>query len=236
MESLPQLFQLLPIFLLRGAFAVVCGGMVGMERERRGKPAGFRTNILICLGAALYMMMSTLVAEKVLGKAPADPGRIAAQVVSGIGFLGAGTILRERGSVTGLTSAATIWVVAAIGLFIGAGYTITAFVFSGLVVLTLTGLRGLEPKLLGHCDFRSLEIHYRRAGPVAALLDEIFLEHEVDPRQYRIEQTDEEVRLRVGYCERHPAHSRFLSELWAVGEVVRVIHPKPEENSWPPSN
>jgi putative Mg2+ transporter-C (MgtC) family protein len=224
METWSQLVELLPPFLLRGAFAVVCGGMIGLERERRGKPAGFRTNILICLGAALYMMMSTLVAQEVLGRAPADPGRIAAQVVTGIGFLGAGTILRERGSVTGLTSAATIWVVAAIGLFIGAGYTISAFIFSGLVVLTLTGLKGIEPKLLGRCEFRTLEIHYRRTGPVAALLNEMFLENEVDPDQYSIEQTEHEVRLRVRYCERHPPHARFLSDLWTVGEVDRVIH------------
>lgn len=236
METVTELMEVLPTFLLRGAFAVVCGGMIGMERERRGKPAGFRTNILICLGAALYMMMSDLVAVRVLGQTPADPGRIAAQVVTGIGFLGAGTILRERGSVTGLTSAATIWVVAAIGLFIGAGYVVSALIFSGLVVLTLTGLKQLEPKLLGACEFRSLEIVYRRKGPVAALLDEIFLEHEIDPQYYRIQQLEDEIRLQVRYCERHPSHSRFVSELWTVGEVVRVVHPKPGEDSWPPSN
>jgi putative Mg2+ transporter-C (MgtC) family protein len=236
MENWSKLLEVLPTFILRGGFAVVCGGIIGMERERAGKPAGFRTNILICLGAALYMMMSDIVAVKFLGRAPADPGRIAAQVVSGIGFLGAGTILRERGSVTGLTSAATIWVVAAIGLFIGVGYTISALVFSGLVVLTLTGLKALEPRILGHCEYRTLEIHYRRTGAVIGRLDEIVLAYEVDPTQYSIEQTEDEVVLKVRYCIRHPEHSSILSELWSVGEVLKVTHLDQDKDPWLPSS
>jgi hypothetical protein len=97
--------------------AIIAGGAVGFERELRGKPAGLRTNILICLGSALLMDLSVRIADDYNG----DPGRIAAQVVTGIGFLGAGTILHTRGTITGLTSAATIWVVAAIGLTAGAG-------------------------------------------------------------------------------------------------------------------
>ena len=97
--------------------AVIAGGGIGLEREFARKPAGLRTNILICLGATLLMDLSIGITSGNAG----DPGRIAAQVVTGVGFLGAGTILHTRGTITGLTSAATIWVVAAIGLTVGAG-------------------------------------------------------------------------------------------------------------------
>ncbi len=115
--------------------AVVLGGAIGLERELRGKAAGLRTNILICLGSALFTHLSIHMAG------PAgDPARIAAQVVTGIGFLGAGTILHTRGAIAGLTSAATIWLVAAVGVAIGAGAVYEA---AGATLLTLLVLRGL---------------------------------------------------------------------------------------------
>ena len=106
-------------YSLRLGVALLIGTVVGLEREVQGKPAGLRTNILMCLGACLIMMISMEVA-RLAGK-PADPGRIAAQVVTGVGFLCAGTIMRSRFSVTGLTTAATIWVLSALGLAAGAG-------------------------------------------------------------------------------------------------------------------
>ena len=115
--------------------AVLLGGAIGLERELRGKAAGLRTNILICLGATLFTHLSLHV-DAVRG----DPARIAAQVVVGVGFLGAGTILHGRGSVTGLTSAATIWLVAAIGMAVGAG---AVFEASGATLLVLIVLRAL---------------------------------------------------------------------------------------------
>src|SRR5690606_28853665 len=100
--------------------AALLGGLIGLEREISDKPAGLRTNLLICVGATLLMELSIDVAALPGGGFRSDPARIAAQVVSGIGFIGAGTILQARGSVTGLTTAATIWVVAAIGMAVGA--------------------------------------------------------------------------------------------------------------------
>ena len=107
--------------LVKLSLAVLLGGIIGFEREIAGKPAGLRTNILICIGAALLMDVSTRIGI-VDGRRVGDPARIAAQIVSGVGFLGAGTIMQSQGVVTGLTSAATIWVVAAIGMTVGAGY------------------------------------------------------------------------------------------------------------------
>ena len=122
--------------------AVICGGMIGLERELKGKSAGLRTNILICMGATIYMMVSDLV-PRMYGL-PADPGRIAAQVVSGIGFIGAGSIIRSGATVAGLTTAALIWIAAALGLVIGIGYPLLAIIFSLIVLLILIGLGKIE--------------------------------------------------------------------------------------------
>jgi uncharacterized membrane protein YhiD involved in acid resistance len=124
--------------------AVLVGGGIGLERELKGKPAGLRTNILICVGSALLMDLGMGIGESHGG----DPSRIAAQVVTGIGFLGAGTILHTRGQITGLTSAATIWVVAAIGLTIGAGYFIEALGSTVAVMIVLIGLGWVESRFL----------------------------------------------------------------------------------------
>ena len=97
--------------------AVMAGAVIGFERELNDKPAGFRTNILICLGAALFTILSIEIA----GDTKADSARIAAQIVTGVGFLGAGTIVHFKGNVIGLTTAATIWAVASIGMALGAG-------------------------------------------------------------------------------------------------------------------
>jgi uncharacterized membrane protein YhiD involved in acid resistance len=130
--------------------AILIGGGIGLERELKNKPAGLRTNILICLGSALLMDLSMGIAATHGG----DPGRIAAQVVTGIGFLGAGTILHTRGQITGLTSAATIWVVAALGLTVGAGYYIEALGSTVTVMIVLIGLGWAEKKYLPHDDDR----------------------------------------------------------------------------------
>src|SRR3954469_5595569 len=115
--------------------AIILGGAIGLERELKGKPAGLRTNILICMGAALLTDVSIIIGLTATGQRVGDPARLAAQIVSGVGFLGAGTIMQGSGMVTGLTSAATIWVVAAIGIAIGAGEYVGATGATALVAL-----------------------------------------------------------------------------------------------------
>lgn len=128
--------------------AVIAGGAIGFERQIAGKAAGLRTNILICVGSALLMDLSIHIGE-VWGLGPVgDPARLAAQVVTGIGFIGAGTIMQARGAITGLTSAATIWVVAAIGLAAGAGFFVEALGTTATVMLVLAGLGRLEHGML----------------------------------------------------------------------------------------
>lgn len=146
--SEPAEFAAAGHFFARLGVALVCGAVVGMEREYRGKAAGLRTNVLICMGACLFTMVS-LLSAKLFGGPNVDPGRIAAQIVSGIGFLGAGAILRSGFSVQGLTTAATIWFVAGIGMVIGIGFPLLGLGASVAALFVLVGLQGIDRLIPG---------------------------------------------------------------------------------------
>jgi putative Mg2+ transporter-C (MgtC) family protein len=152
---------------LKLAIAMICGLIVGLERSYRGKPAGIRTNILISMGSCLFMIVSQYVAEsaRAEGFATPDPARIAAQVVTGIGFLGAGTILRNRGLITGLTSAASVWVVAAIGLSVGAGLIKVSIFLSVFIVAIMEFFRIVVKRIrLERFHYGTLEVILKKDG------------------------------------------------------------------------
>ena len=130
--------------LLRLALAGVLGGLIGLERELRERGAGLRTHLLVAVGAALF----TIAGAYGFGGVRVDPTRVAAQIVTGVGFLGAGAIIRQGFSVRGLTTAATLWVVAAVGLAAGAGYYSGAVITTALVLLALWPLRILAFRIL----------------------------------------------------------------------------------------
>jgi putative Mg2+ transporter-C (MgtC) family protein len=135
----------LPDDLISVLLAVVFGGAIGLEREVSGKAAGLRTNVLICLGAAVFTLIS-----KQMGTQHGDSfTRIAAQVVTGVGFLGAGAIIQDRGGVHGLTTAALIWLVASIGMACGAGFHALAVISTFIAIVVLIGLGQLEKPLAG---------------------------------------------------------------------------------------
>ena len=121
--------------------AVLLSGIIGFEREHSHRPAGFRTHILVAVGSALIMLTSVYIAEKYKGQMNVDITRMSGQVVSGIGFLGAGTILREGFSVKGLTTAASLWAVSCIGIAIGAGFVAGAVVATFVIYMTLNSLK-----------------------------------------------------------------------------------------------
>lgn len=133
-------FQVLARLLL----ATILGGFIGFERESRGRAAGLRTHILVCIGSTLIMLTSMHIFEMYRGVASVDPSRIAAQVVAGIGFLGAGTILRAGATVKGLTTAASLWAVAGIGLAVGCGFYFASLVTTFLVFVTLVVFSKME--------------------------------------------------------------------------------------------
>lgn len=133
---------------LRLVLALALGGLIGLERELGGHSAGFRTHILVCVGSAAIVLLSMYGFSEFAAdpNVRLDPSRLAAQVVSGIGFLGAGTILRTGITVSGLTTAASLWVVAAIGLTVGAGFYYGAAILTLLVVVSLFVLNKFEKK------------------------------------------------------------------------------------------
>jgi putative Mg2+ transporter-C (MgtC) family protein len=183
--------------------AVVLGGTIGLEREIRGKAAGLRTNILICVGAALFTRLSIEIAG-----GNGDPARIAAQIVTGVGFIGAGTILHSRGQVSGLTSAATIWLVAAIGVAVGAGALLEATGTTLVVFLVLAVLGWLEERL-------------RRYGGVT----HVTLELEDDPgRLADIERIVQQVGLTIEELRTEHREGRVLVRLALSGP--RRLHEK----------
>ena len=138
--------------LIRLLLATLLGGLIGLERELHGRPAGFRTHLMVALGAALYMGVSIHFYQEYGGMSGnlavrVDPGRVAAQIVVGIGFLGAGAIIRENASVRGLTTAACLWVAAAIGTACGAGMLMIAVVVTAISLVSLLVLKRIEEGL-----------------------------------------------------------------------------------------
>ena len=127
---------------IRLLFAVFIGGLIGIERELHYKAAGFRTMMLICVGAALFTMFSIRIGG------PNDPARIAAQIVTGVGFIGAGVILHEKGEVRGITTAASIWAAAALGIGIGAGYLFFAGIATALLLFVAAALPWFERRIV----------------------------------------------------------------------------------------
>jgi len=199
--------------------AMLCGGAIGFERELSRKSAGLRTNVLICMGAALYMIVS----RHIGGGAPyTDPARLAAQVVTGIGFLGAGVILQSRGSITGLTTAATIFIVGAVGITIGEGMFGIAALSTTLIIIVLVVLRRVERAVIR----RQRMFHYSLKTPDPAeclekLLDLLEREnlHLEDFEVKDLAEHEHQVRLSV--IASLDGNRRLLRGLRQVGSQLR---------------
>jgi len=135
--------------ILRLILSVFLSGFIGLERQLHRRTAGLRTHILVCLGSCLIMLTSLYVFDIYKNSVPLDPARIAAGVITGIGFLGAGTIMRDRERVRGLTTAASLWVVAGIGLAVGCGFWKAAVFTAALALMVLFFLRYIETMMFG---------------------------------------------------------------------------------------
>jgi putative Mg2+ transporter-C (MgtC) family protein len=142
--------------IVRLAVAAILGGVIGLERELRHKPAGLRTNMFICFGSAMFTILSDQLAQGFGG----DHTRVAAQIIPGIGFIGAGAILHARGSVTGLTTAATLFVAAGVGMAAGGGLYVTAVFATGVILIALAVLGQLERRL----SLKSMRFTYEVTG------------------------------------------------------------------------
>lgn len=153
---------------MRLLLSCILGGCIGYERESHHKAAGLRTHILVSVGSCLIMVLSIKIYSSVEGLTNADPARLAAQVVSGIGFLGAGSIIKDGPTVKGLTTAASLWVVAGVGLAVGSGYYMGALMTTGLIFLTLAILSRVEDK-----DYQSLAYLFVTATDTPGQIGEI---------------------------------------------------------------
>ena len=206
--------------VLRLAVAAVLGGAIGVERELRDREAGIRTHLLVSLGSALFTIVSAYGFHEFLTSGAsvvrADPTRIAAQIVTGIGFLGAGAIIREGLSVRGLTTAATLWVVAAIGMACGAGWYWAALVTALLTILALGPLRIAAYKTMERIkpEENRLIVELREGQPVGPFLAQL------DDLQHF--ELTEELDRRVLHLELQHVDEQLVSKLSDLDYVIGV--------------
>lgn len=205
--------------------AMILGGMIGFDREKKMKSAGIKTNILICLGATLYTAISFINLMHAPAGSPADPNRISAQIVSGIGFLGAGAILQGRGRILGLTTAATIWVVAAIGVTIGSGFPIIAAIFSITILMVLKLLRPLYSFIESEKDYKSYHVEILSRGAVKKGVKQIILNEisSINEMSEEILNSTSGERIYNVYITIHPRRmSELVRDLRSVLQVEKV--------------
>ena len=199
--------------------ALLCGIMIGTERERKVKPAGLRTMILIASGSALFTVISSLMAD-----ASGDKGRIAAQIVTGIGFLGAGVIMHDSVRIRGLTTAAMIWVMAAIGMLCGAGYGGGAILFTATLSLFLYLVAQVENRYLGPCYQTQVTLVFDDTGGKAGIkIDGILEDYKI--MKSSIHKTVSEnslTEMTLSYCNAHKYHKAFLIQFAEMAEIKSI--------------
>lgn len=214
--------------LARLGLAALLGAVVGLEREAHGQPAGIRTHALVSTGAALFTLVGAYGFRTGFGHASIDPTRVAAQIVSGIGFIGAGAIVRDGGSVRGITTAAALWATAGLGMACGAGELSIAISALLVVIATLFGLRIAREHgpvtFLRHTQ--TVDITYRRGygtlAPIIAAIEGVgaSLQH------LAIEDGDADRRVHLVVRARHHDHLRTrLSALAELPEVTEITYP-----------
>lgn len=199
--------------------AVVCGGAIGFERELSRKPAGLRTNVLICVGAALFMIVS----RHIGGGAPyTDPARLVAQVVTGIGFIGAGVILQARGSISGLTTAATIFIVSAVGITIGEGMFTIALMATVLIIVVLVLLRRVERSLVRRRRLFHYLLKTTDAPQALARLFDLLESEGLRMDDFSVKDLDEgHHELRFAVVTSLKENSRLMGLLPSIGTKVQ---------------
>ncbi len=173
--------------VLKLLLALVLGGLIGLEREYRDKAAGFRTIIFICVGAALYTIFSSIIAGD------KDPGRVAANVVTGVGFLGAGVLLRDGGRVIGLTTAAIIWLTAAIGMGVGVGQYALAIFAAAIMMVVLWFFPYIEIMIDRVREERCYEMSFAFDMQKFRQVDALFSTHHLRVKNHKQEKTGAEL-------------------------------------------
>ncbi|MCY6370037.1 MgtC/SapB family protein [Clostridium ganghwense] len=222
--------------VIRLALAIIVGGLIGYEREFKNRPAGFRTHILVCVGAAIISMIQVHMIEdttKLIMQNPqlanalkADIGRIGAQVVTGVGFLGAGTIIHEKGSVKGLTTAATIWVVACIGLAVGMGYYALSIFGTIGVYGVLASLKKFEGKIFHKKNMVKIEIEYYNKKDLVDRVSKYFESKSIKVKNIEFSLEEEEIEEEIeeeSICLRKSLYTILVPIYVKPGKIVQDL-------------
>lgn len=205
--------------------SMVLGAVIGYERKRKGQIAGVRTFSLIAMGATLAMILSIYVPQEYLGLKNGDPGRIAAQVVSGIGFLGAGAIIQMKGSVRGLTTAAGIWMTAIIGMAVGVGMYWSSIIATVLILVILVAFEYYEHRANLGQENRAVKIVVRGIVQDIRPYEKVFSEHKVHLSTYFIDYDYEHSVTNLSFIILSPSHRNYLpmfADLRAAGDTVSL--------------
>ncbi|MBI4462583.1 MAG: MgtC/SapB family protein [Acidobacteria bacterium] len=223
------IMDLTPTIVLKLALAAALGGLVGLERELRGKPAGLRTNMFICVGSALFTILSEALAARVGG----DATRIASQLIPGIGFIGAGSIIRARGSVMGLTTAATIFVMASIGMAVGGGMFWTGVFMAVLILLALSVLGWLERRMHLKTELRIYRVLGQTAEGVLNPLSQVARARDLALHNLTCRRRDDLYEVEFELDAATNVHQGLFQELNALNvrcEIVQLPYGEREES------
>ena len=201
--------------------AMLLGALVGFERKRKGQTAGVRTFSLICMGACLAMVLSIYVPQEYLGLKNGDPSRIAAQVVSGIGFLGAGAIIQMKGSVRGLTTAAGIWMTATIGMAVGVGMYLCSIIATAMILIILAAFQIYESRARIGQENRMVKITVEGVIDDITPYREILNAHSVHLSTYYINYDYAQNRTELNMAVLAPSHRNYLP----MFNALRTIRP-----------
>ena len=207
-------------FVLKILLAATLGGIIGLERELSHKEAGLRTNILIAIGSTLITVLSFKIAA--LTKT-ADPARLAAQIVSGIGFLGAGAIIQARFAVHGLTTAATIWTVAAIGIAVGSGFYLLAFLVAILVVIVLTVFKLLLAYLEKQKQNYVYLITTEEKASLLVDLRQVLTELHIQYSSARLNRRDGSYEFEIVFTTSENKNREFVEKVMLLKGVKEVL-------------
>jgi putative Mg2+ transporter-C (MgtC) family protein len=211
------------IVVWRLFLAAFLGGLIGLERESVNKAAGLKTHTLVALGSCLIMLTSIEIFESVGQGVIGDPARIAAQVVSGIGFLGAGTIMRSSFGIRGLTTAASLWLVAAIGLAVGLGSYLASIAATAIVFLILLFMPRFEKKVKNSPrKFKILEIEMVDKPGQLGLVSSVLGEHNVNIRKVIMEEAQEENVIKLIFTIILPYYLKEEKILESLNEVAGI--------------
>jgi len=207
-----------PEITLRLLIALICGGLVGLERSYHARPAGFRTHTLVCLASALLMLVTVYEGQwfdyRGMGRVAIDPTRMAQGIMTGIGFLGAGVIMKEGLSVRGLTTAASIWITAAIGVLVGIGFYFPAALALAMTLGTLSAFRWFENKMPSQQYAQFIVKFDRRSAMSQPELKKLVSSHgfTIANLQYRLIQDGKQFEYRMMLRTQNPDNLLQLSD------------------------